>query len=305
MKKMLWGLFWVMVVASICGCSSEEYVNYDSQVTYAEVHVDFFQKTMTAFSKPATRASEDDNAKLKNCFKRLDVAFIPSRKVLSLNQDTIYSFSQISTQDDFGKVSVKLPVGKYVMVAIASNADTAVAIKTDKMVTFPNNKVTDMAYAYQEIELGKDGTTIDGSMTRAVAKFFLKATDFKGATVTTLKITCQGKCNITFDPSSGFAVDAKDYTYARTINIENIRLDVKPTITLYVLPVATGEKFTINIFLYDKDGNELKKLQFDKVPLEKNYVTTYTGNLFSTAAGGTFGISVSDFMSMGDDISFD
>lgn len=290
MNKLMWGLFLTILVASICGCSSDEFVNQGSQVTYAEVHVDFFQKSMTALSKPATRASETEQANLKKNFKRLDIAFIPKEKVSGLVKDTIYTFSQTVSEENFGKVSVKLPVGKYVMVAIANKADKAVAINDKAIVTFPNNKVTDMAYAYQELELGKDGAKIDGTMKRAVAKFFLKATDVKGANMTSMLISCKGKCNNSFDSQKGFGVDGGEFTYSVKYDISSIN-PVKPTATFYVLPVESSSNYTINITLYDKDENILKALEFDKVSLAQNYVTTYTGKLFSTEADGIFGIS--------------
>lgn len=291
----MWGLFLTILFASICGCSSDEIVNSGSQVTYAEVKVGFFQKSMTALSKTTTRASETEQANLKKNFKRLDIAFIPKEKVAGLAKDTIYTFAQtVSGDNNFGKLSVKLPVGKYTMVAIASRADKAVTINDKAIVSFPNNKVTDMAYAYQDLELGKDGASIDGTMKRAVAKFFLKATDVKGANMTSMQVSCKGKCNNSFDPQKGVGVDGGDFTYSVNYDISAIS-PVKPTLTFYVLPVETSSKFTINITLYDKDSNTLKALEFKDVSLAQNYVTTYTGKLFSTEADGTFGMVSADY----------
>lgn len=303
MNKLMCGLFLTILVASICGCSSDEFVNQGSQVAYAEVHVDFFQKSMTALSKPTTRAGEAEQANLKKTFKRLDIAFVPKEKVSGLAKDTIYTFAQTGAEESFGKVSVKLPVGKYTMVAIASKADKAVSINADAIVSFPNDKITDMAYAYQDLELGKDGASIDGTLKRAVAKFFLKATDVKGAGMTSMTVTCKGKCNNSFDPKTGFGVDEGDFTYTVKYNISNIE-PVKPTLTFYVLPVESSSKYTIGITLYDKEDKILKVLEFNDVNLAQNYVTTYTGKLFSIEADGTFGMVSADY-EVGEEKTFD
>ena len=304
MNKFMWGLFLTILVASICGCSSDEFVNQRSQVTYAEVHVGFFQKSMTALSKPTTRVDETDQVNLKKAFTRLDVVFIPKDKAFGAVKDTGYSFSQKNTDEDFGKLSIKLPVGSYYMVAIASKAVSSVSVSNSMIVTFPDNKVTDMAYAYQEVVLGKDGASVDGNLKRAAAKFLLKATDEKGANVKTFKISFNGKCNSEFDATKGVAVDDGNFTYAHSYDIE--ALNPKGLkFAVYVLPVTDTEKFTVDINLLDKNGEELKSLHFEDVSLKQNYVTTYTGKVFSTTVEGTFGISSENYISQGGDISFD
>lgn len=302
MKKLLLGLLLTMFVASICGCSGEEFVKETSQVTYAEMRVDFFKKSVTAMSG-STRASEQENANLKKSFKRLDIAFFPLQKNSKLTKDTVYTLSQNATAQDFGSVSIKLPIGKYAMVAIASKADKAVIIDNNKLVSFPDDKITDMAYSYEEVDLGKDGATINGKMARAVAKFLLKSTDVKGTEFATFKISFKGKCNTVFDPQLGYAVSNDGFTYSRSYDISQLnsgRIDFGA----YVLPVTDNEKFTVNISLSNKDGEELKTFQFNDVPLKPNYVTTYTGKVFSTTAEGTFGLSSGDFESLGSETLF-
>ena len=306
MAKSFIRLFVVFMVASICGCTSDVNVASGSQVEYAEVNLSFFQKTITAMGKPLTRADETKSS-LQKSFTRLDVSFFPvNGKFNDLNSsDKIYSYHQTDPSSaDFGKLVVTLPVGKYTLVAVASKASDAMKMTSPELVSFPDEKVTDMAYVCQSFEVTKAGTALDCNLKRTVAKFVLQATDSKNPDITKIKLSFSGKCNHSFNPSTGNAIDDGVKTYERVFDVSKLPNPNTPTVTFYTLLQDESDKLSIGLSIYNSKDTEVKALSFSDVLLKQDCQTTYTGPLFSVNGSVTFSIATADFTESGGDEAF-
>lgn len=123
------------------------------------VTLSFFDVSMEDLTTPGSRADEDEgeaatdenasDLKKAGYFTRLSIAIFP----LSDYAGEERHIEQENTQKDFGRLSIELPLGKYKMVAIAYKAEAPVTIESQNLVTFPNEKVSDMVFITQELDI--------------------------------------------------------------------------------------------------------------------------------------------------------
>ena len=280
MKKMKNWLFIAVVLTSMCACSSDS-IEPQSQVETSVVDFTFFESTIESIDKAKTRA-DDDASTLKKSFSRLDVAIFPENK----NNSKVYRFHQVDTNDGFGSLSVQLPVGKYTLIAIASKAEAEIDIKSAEVATFPSDRVTDMAYTCQKLNVTNSTNTANCALKRSLSRFKLLSTDSAYNDLGSLKITIAGKWGNAFNPTTGWGIANGTKTYTKTWNItktEGRELGVIDG-SLYVLIPEEKEVFTVDVEVATTDGTVRKKVHFDNVTLEQNHVTTYKGALFTTSS---------------------
>ncbi len=150
MNKMMKWLFAAVAFTGMCACSGEDALQQSSQVETSSVSFSFFDSTVEKFGEAKlsngameanggsitragdsfltgdvrTRADDNTTTTWKKRFTRLDVAIIPvnsSRKIQYIHQAD-------ATKDGFGSATLRLPIGKYKMVAIASKVKGEVNI---------------------------------------------------------------------------------------------------------------------------------------------------------------------------------
>lgn len=113
----------------------------------------------------------DENAsalKKANYFTRLSIAIFPLSGVGEVQE--IY---QEKDDEDFGKLAINLPIGRFQLVAIAHKGDDPVAIESQNLASFPGQKVTDMVYTSMTLDINTSKHTFSCPMERAVAAFTL------------------------------------------------------------------------------------------------------------------------------------
>ncbi len=284
MKKIMNWLLVAVVLTSMCACSSDSIVP-QSQVETSVIDFTFFESTIESIDKAKTRA--DDNASsLKQSFSRLDVAIFPANST----NTKVYRYHQVATEDGFGSLSVQLPVGSYMLIAIASKAEAEINIESTKVATFPSDRVTDMAYTYQELDVTNSTNTANCALKRSLSCFKLQSTDDAYDDLGSLKITIEGKWGNAFDPTTGYGIANGTKTYTKTWPIT--KTEGKKTGQLngsvYVLIPDEKGVFTIDAEVATTDGTVRKKVHFDNVTLEQNHITTYTGPLFTTSSALDF-----------------
>lgn len=151
MKKPFTSLFMAIALLVSVGCTTENGDgNESSHVANQQVSLSFYQVTMQSLenSQAKTRADESSTSTaLKNSpFTYLDISLIPTN---GTGKTIVFRQVKAEMADNFGHVSMRVPVGEYDMVAVASkNADVKINSVTE--VVFPN-KVTDMAAVCQKI----------------------------------------------------------------------------------------------------------------------------------------------------------
>ena len=278
------------------GCTTENGDgNESSHVANQQVSLSFYQVTMQSLenSQAKTRADESSTSTaLKNSpFTYLDISLIP----INGTGKTIV-FRQVKAEmadNNFGHVSMRVPVGEYNMVAVASkNADVKINSVTE--VVFPN-KVTDMAAVCQKIMVKEGSNTFNCDMKRSVAKFTIENTGARTDVVKKMKFRFSGNCSNKWNPTTGLAAD---------VSVVTPTIEVDKTISrlhAYVfLSSAEEENIKVDVEMLDSEGTPLKSLSFENVHLKTNYVTKYTtGDLFGVSSSADFTFSDAEFMDSG------
>ena len=296
MKKPFTSLFMAIALLVSAGCTTENGDgNESSHVANQQVSLSFYQVTMQSLenSQAKTRADESSTSTaLKNSpFTYLDISLIP----INGTGKTIV-FRQVKAEmadNNFGHVSMRVPVGEYNMVAVASkNADVKINSVTE--VVFPN-KVTDMAAVCQKIMVKEGSNTFNCDMKRSVAKFTIENTGARTDVVKKMKFRFSGNCSNKWNPTTGLAAD---------VSVVTPTIEVDKTISrlhAYVfLSSAEEENIKVDVEMLDSEGTLLKSLSFENVHLKTNYVTKYTtGDLFGVPSSADFTFSDAEFMDSG------
>ena len=288
-------LFMAIALLVSAGCTTENGDgNESSHVANQQVSLSFYQVTMQSLenSQAKTRADESSTSTaLKNSpFTYLDISLIPTN---GTGKAIVFRQVKAEMADNFGHVSMQVPVGEYDMVAVASkNADVKINSVTE--VVFPN-KVTDMAAVCQKIKVKEGNNAFNCNMKRSVAKFTIENTGSTTDVVKNMKFRISGNCSNKWNPTTGLAADVSVVT--PTIEMSN----TYSRFNAYVfLSSAEEENIKVDVEMLDSEGSLLKSLSFENVHLKTNYVTKYTtGDLFGVTSSADFTFSNAEFMDSG------
>lgn len=284
MNKIVKGLFLAMMFASMCACSSDDALPQTSQVETSLVRFSFFDASLEKFNE-STRVMETRAAKTwKEYFSRLDIAIFPADDA---KNDSIYRVHQLSGKDDFGNLSLRLPIGKYSLVAVASKATSEVDIASSVLTTFPGDFPTDMAYVSQGLEVKSGATTANCVLKRSLTKFVLASSDSLNLDVAKAEITYTGKYSKAFNPSTGYGINGDvDETKTKSVVFtEKDRTNKIPvSITFYAFIPEETSQVQVDVKVYDVSGNVMRELHFDSVVLQQNHITTYRGPFFTSGS---------------------
>lgn len=289
MSRLLKGLFVAIVFASMCACSGEDALRQSSQVETSLVRFSFFDATIEKLddlTRAGTRAGEVDASTWKKTFPRLDVAIFPQGNNAS---DVVYRYHQQSSKDEgFGSLSVRLPLGKYKMVAVASAAEGEVDIASPTLATFPG-KAMDMAYVAQDIEVKGGTTTANCILKRSLARFVIASIDRPHKNIGKVVLEFTGKLTNAFNPATGYGIKTEaESSITKTVLQERFDYDKLFRSNFVVfLPEEQGT-FKVQAAIYDTNGVVVKNLKFDNVILQHNHQTTYTGPLFTSGSNFDF-----------------
>lgn len=270
-----------------------------------EVSFNFFEKSISEIESRAgtagvaqaaspwiTRADTDGKKNLSECkqITELEVALFPEDK------DTMYLVTQFSTDKNFGKVKLYVPRGNYKMVAIAAATDkpseaNKVSIKSKTEVVFPNNKVTDMFYTYQDIAVkdGEERQNYDCILKRGVTVLQLNCREEPCPDyMKSFKYTITGNCGNVFNPSTGHCL--KQATLTKTYDISDDRFTAKRfSFSIYFFLGADDVKdITLTTQSIDTEDKVVKNLSFENVHMVKGKMTIYKGPFLSTHSAASF-----------------
>lgn len=304
-------LFVAVAFTGMCACSGEDALLQSSQVETSSVSFSFFDSTVEKFGEAnlsngameangesitragdsfltgdvQTRADDNTTTTWKKRFTRLDIAIIPvnsSRKIQYIHQAD-------ATKDGFGSATLRLPIGKYKMVAIASKVEGEVNIVSAEKVTFPEDKkLDDMAYVCKDIEVKSGSNTFNCQLERAISLLKFKSTDNLPVGFSKIEASLVGNVSRVFNPTTGYGVvDAGGNTHNRSWSLADAK---SGTVGLYIYVFLASEKETIqaDLKIYNTDNEVAKALHFDQVILQQNHVTTYTGPLFTSGSAFEF-----------------
>lgn len=283
-----------MMFASMCACSGDDAAPQTAQVETSLVRFSFFDASLEKFNE-STRAMETRATKTwKEYFSRLDIAIFPAD---GAKNDSVYRVHQLSGKDDFGNLSLRLPIGKYSLVAVASKATGEVDIASPVLATFPGEIPTDMAYVGQALEVKSGTTTANCVLKRSLTKFLLASSDSLNMDIAKAEITYTGKYSKAFDPSTGYGISEEaDETKTKTVVFsERDRTNKAPvSIAFYAFIPEETSQIQVDVKVYDVSGNMIRELHFDNVVLQQNHITTYRGPLFTSGSAFEFSFDNKD-----------
>lgn len=307
MNKMMKWLFAAVMFTGMCACSGEDALQQTSQVETSSVSFSFFDSTVEEFGKAnlsqgameangesITRAGDNTATTWKKRFTRLDIAIIP----VNSRQNIQYVHQSDATQSDFGSATLRLPIGKYKMVAIASAMKGEVNIVSAEEVTFPENEsLDDMAYVCKDIEVKSGSNTFNCQLERAISLLKFHSSDELPAGISKVEASLSGNISRVFNPTTGYGVKgAGDNTQNRSWSLANLKPGKAMTISMYVFLSSEKETIQADLNIYNTDNEVIKALHFDQVTLQQNHVTTYTGPLFTSGSAFEFTFENTDLL---------
>jgi len=285
-------IYFLVALAMLTSCgqdatldSTESGATNASQST-VPVTLSFFDVSMDDLVSPASsraddedgEATTDENAsalKKANYFKKLSIAIFPLSGVGETQK-----FDQVNSDENFGKLAVNLPIGKFQLVAIAHKADDPVTIESPDLASFSGKKVSDMVYASMTLDITTSKHAFSCPMERSVAAFTLNSKDVSPERAAAVRATFKKHCNYQFDPSTSFVPSAQEYS--STISFSSDGVGKVRKMTFYtLLDQAEQDDVEILVEMLDTEGEVFNSFDFQHVKLAHKKRTTYTGNLFS------------------------
>lgn len=266
----------------LTGCVKGEFSNDPgaSPAGTCEVRLSFRDASSADIGDDAwTRASSDTIP-----FSRIDVAFVPLERH---EGDSVYSFHL----DASGEASVRLPTGRYHLVAVASNASSPVSIASEREVRFPGDVIGDMAYSCDAVELQPGGGAVTCGLRRGVAAFRLYDTATRDMSVTDISFEMDGNCGTVFDATTGTANPSGEEVYVRKMSYPTDGRKITHY-NVYLFLGSKRETFKVTVRMYYTDGKAAGTLHFDDVVLERGKRTVYRGAVFSE--DNTLGFTMED-----------
>lgn len=322
-------LFVAVAFTGMCACSGEDALQQSSQVETSSVSFSFFDSTVEKFGEAnlsngameanggsitragdsfltgdvQTRADDNTATTWKKRFTRLDIAIIP----VNSSQDIQYIHQADATRDGFGSATLRLPIGKYKMVAIASKVKGEVNIVSAEKVTFPEDeKLDDMAYVCKDIEVKSGSNTFNCQLERAISLLKFQSSDNLPVGFSRIEASLVGNVSRVFNPTTGYGVvDAGGNTHYRSWSLAKATSGKPLSVSIYVFLASEKETIQADLKIYNTDNEVAKALHFDQVTLQQNHVTTYTGPLFTSGSAFEFTFENTDLLKSGYDKTFD
>lgn len=235
-------------------------------------------------------------AQVSDCCRKIHFALF--------QDDTREVFETQDLGDEgFGSLALDLSVGQHLLLIVAHNGDGNPTMTKSNSVSFNNKetlKTTDTFYYCQTINVTADGTNdFNLALSRAVAKFRITIADDIPSNVVKLAFSSSGGSG-NLNPLTGWGASKGPHTDEIAVS------PGQKVYEIYSFPSSENVEYKITVTAFDARGNNLTESVFEKVPMKKNQVTTYTGKLFEggvkTFMESGIGITVED--AWGSDITY-
>lgn len=192
------------------------------------------------------------------------------------------SIAQTSADDDFGTITDKMDYGTHELYFIGHKAGSVTL--TDGVASF--DKVGDTFSYYASVVVDEDSDpSMAISMPRRVAKFELVAADALPATLSTVEVTITG-ASTTLDVKSGVGGAVATQTKTISVPASNIGKSGCSFGSYTFLPDGV-EEVSVTYTFKDANGRVIVKHDFKNVSMQTNYITRYSGNVFSNELSNT------------------
>ena len=300
----------VLGIMLFAGCSSESMTSNmpsSDEQNQSENSEGILNLSVEAFTQEITPMSAKSraNGDLGDTFSQLDIALIPADGKGSVRK---LSQSKSENLEQFGKVSMRVPVGSYKLVALASTLKgKSVDIVSATEIDFPDNKATNSAFLCKDIVIKAGNNEISEELTRTVSLLQIISTDERLADAKSVDVVLKGNCSNKLNPTTGLPVEGSTEDIVRSINISNEPTKMNKPLSIYCFLGSTNEELVeAKISIKNGSGEILKTLSFDgdrSVKLKAGCKTVLTGGLFSLSSTMDFKYS-QDWGSSGGDQTF-
>ena len=260
----------IIITASILSGCEKPYFGSDAAgyEEDANVTLNFSPYGQDSFTRATSRAEVSAD---EQC-TRLSVA------VFSADGTKVKNVIQNASETGFGSVSMSLAAGNYKLVAIAHNGLGNASISSTEKVTFASNKVTDTFAYYGTLTVGDDPLQEDIKLTRRVA--MVRLTLSEGALpegAERIKFYYTGGSS-TYNPTTGYGcVQSKQTEYRDCTDEDGLPVNVYE---LYTLPHEENDALKMTITPLDESGEAMTEVVMENIPVTRNKITTWTGDLF-------------------------
>lgn len=158
--------------------------------------------------------------------------------------------TQLSSNNDFGKVKLSISKGKYSFVFVAENGNEAPTISKPNTVTFKKNKLTDTYHYYGEFDI-KNKASYDITLQHSTAKLRVIINDATPHDIDSLSFYYTGGSS-TLDPTTGGGnVSSRQVENYR---VESSAYKGSSVYEMYTFPHADERKLKVKISA--KSGEE-------------------------------------------------
>ena len=224
------------------------------------------------------RLGDADFEKSYEVLRSADVTTLCNRVSVAVYQDgtRVKQVNQTTSDQDFGKIQLTLPAGKYKILILAYRGSKSATMTNAEKVCFSGG-MSDTFWYCKDIDLESD-TSEDIMMKRIVAMFRLSLTDTMPKNVKTLKFAYTGGSS-TLNGVTGLGCVNSRQSVEFAITSDMVG---KPhDFDIYTFPKPDSQTLKVTVTAFDGNGNQLIQHIFDGVEIQCNMITKYTGAFFS------------------------
>ena len=231
-----------------------------------------------------TKLGDADFEKSYQVSRSKDVTTLCNRVSVAVYQNgtRVKQINQTTSDQDFGKIQLTLPAGKYKLLVLAYSGSKSATMTDVEKVTFSGG-MSDTFWYCKDIDLQAD-TSEDITMKRIVAMFRLSLTDAIPSNVKTLKFAYTGGSS-TLNGVTGLGCvnsrQSKDFTITSDMVGKTHDFDI------YTFPKPESQTLKITVTALDGNGNQIIQHLFEGVEIQCNMITKYTGAFFSGVGSGS------------------
>lgn len=233
---------------------------------------------------------ENFNARTKSTTAEL-VAATKCIDFYDYKNETIQNeIHQKSTDSGYGVISSELDYGNHDCYIVAHNSTTLTSYFDTHLFDF--DKVTDTFIWHQSLTV--DDTTlptVNVSLSRAVGKIEIEATDAVPVNAASIRLTINGySSKMIMETGVG---ESSLTTITRTFAYSEAQKGMKNT-TYSVYSFIPGDAYKVNVTIevLDANSDELNLITIDNAPIYLNKITHYSGKLFTKSIDGEFPINI-------------
>lgn len=212
----------------------------------------------------------------------------------------VFTTTQSSTDESFGTISTRIPVGDYTFTALAvANTPADVAITDKTTATFSAAPPKDTFTTSQDVTISGN-TSQNVTMTfgkRITTSLYVKVTDATPAEVQKMQVIVSPSATkpsaYSINPSNGFATDT--WRYERTVEkSETVTTFTEQYVVLMFFLTSATEQLDFTVNMLSATDEVLYTRTKTGVTFNRAAKTFATGTFFSSQSAATFDFDTTD-----------